>query len=262
MGNCSDDPAATNVAAGDGTALTVTVSHQSARSEKWDVAIPAAAMGRYPELLGSSLSFDGIDRAYAQGDAFSYGGSMIGLLIQNRTSEQVVVDDIRPVNTRTVCIPTGLLVLYGSQGGTYIDLVYDLDAARPIGHEQTPEGEIKQGWYFSQHTIPVAANDSTGVEMTLHAAKRAYTFDFAIEYISKGQKYTQIVHPNAGQFKVTASTCPDSDMRKVLSDADVARLRGHRFQQIRRRADTTTADGQFFVSPVDPQAYVGQCPTL
>jgi hypothetical protein len=258
---CSVDPAPTNVATTNGTALTVSVVHQSGPSGDLNFAVPASAMNRYPELLTESLNFDGLDRAYDAGDAFSYGGGLIGLSVQNNTTGQVIITDVRPVNTRTVCLPSGLLVLYGSEGGDYIDIIFNLDAARPVAHEQTPTGEILTDPYFARHTIPIAPRDSAAIQMTLDAAKRAYTFDIDIDYLVNGKKYTQVVRPKNGSFKVTASACPDTDKRKELTDADAARLRRHRFQQIRQRTDKLTPDGGFTVAAVDPQAYIAQCST-
>src|SRR5262249_47425770 len=143
----------------------------------------------------------------------------------------IVIDDIRPVNTRIVCMPSGLLVLYGSQGGgDYINLGYNLDAARPVAHEISTSDIMMPEFYFTNHTIPVAPKDTAQIGMILNGARHAYTFDIEIEYLENGAKHTVVFEPKGGPLKVTASACPSPADRKELTDQDVARLRQHRFQ--------------------------------
>jgi hypothetical protein len=257
---CSDAPPATNVANSNGNAIESTLTSQSGGGGGWNIALPADAMDQYPDLLneGKFSGFDALDAAINDGVAFAYGGTRISLQIGNRTNKHMSIYDIRPVNTRNVCPPAGLLVQYGTEGGDFVALTFNLAAARPIAHERLESGEVSTKPYFGENpTIDVPVNDPLDMSLDFSASTSAYSFDIGIFYIVDGAKFTQVIRGSNGPFLTTASDCPNPAVRRTLNDAEVARLRSHRYQEIRQRASDER--GQYVVEAVAPHTYANQC---
>lgn len=257
---CSDAPPATNLADTNGTAIGSTVISQSGGGGSWNIALPASAMNRYPELLneGRFSGFVALDAAINDGVAFAYGGTRISLQIENRTKKHVRIHDVRPVNMRVVCPPSGLLVQYGTEGGDFVALTFNLAAARPVAHERLESGEISSKPYFGENpTIDVPPDGPIDMSLDFDTPTRAYSFDIGIYYVVGGAKFTQVIQGKNGPFRTTASDCPDPTIRRTLNDADVAQLRNHRYQEVRRRA--SDEQGQYFVKSVAPDTYANQC---
>lgn len=258
---CSDYPDSTNDERTTKKSFTASINHQSGINDGLDLALTAAGAKRNQGLLSPTLDdFRAMDGAYANDDAFSYGGAQIAITVANSTTQQIVIDDIRPVNMRSVCFPSGLLVLYGSEGGgDYIDMEFNLDAARPVAHIIDESENVLPALYFDAHTITVNPNDSADLAIYVNVNKGAYMFDLGVDYVLNGRKYTELISPDKGPFKVTASACPSPDGRRLLTQADVTRLKAYRFQKVRQRADGPNST--YVVRSVDPITYQAQCQT-
>jgi len=264
-GGCSDDPPATNVARSTGSGIKATVLKQTGPSSQWNIALPARTAGRVPELALTKLPSDfdaAFNRAYDKAGAFTYGGMVLQLHLTNPTRKKITIFDLRPVNMRTVCLPTGLLVLYGSEGGDFIGMTMNLDASRPVAHERNPDdGNVSTAPYFASHTIVLPPGESADIDLDISVAKRAYTFDLALDYVTEGGKHTELVDRAGHPFRATASSCPSTVNRATLSAADGRRLRGQHFDKILQRTGTVDANGQFTVSKVTTAAYLKKCDT-
>jgi hypothetical protein len=261
---CSDDPRPANVARSTGSAISATVVSQSGPSMQWDIAVPGSGTGAVPELAEPKLPQDWaepFDRAYDRAGAFTYGGMRLQLNLENRSDRQITVTDVRPVNIRAVCLPAGLLVLYGSEGGDFVNMVINLDAGRPVAHERSPEGNVSTEPYFGSHTLPVAAGQSQDISLDLQVAKRAYAFDIAVSYVDAGAVETQIVNRRGRPFRAAASVCPSPDNRARLSEADAALLRNHRFDKVMTRTGELDATSNYIVREQTMSEYLRRCQT-
>lgn len=260
---CSDAPRTTNTASGDGTALRVGGLRQYGSGSSWDIALPDGGPEQVPELTEEKLPDDwdsAFARAYDLAGAFVYGDAVIQASLENTSAEQLTIIDVRPVNMRIVCMPSALLVLYGSEGGDLVEMHFNLEAARPIAHENLGDS-ISTEPYFGSHKIDIPAGSSETVTLTLDVAKRAYAFDIGIRYVLDGATYLQVIRRPKGPFRVMPDTCPPAAERQELAEVDVGRLKAHRFRQIRQRTGELDANGGYLVRSVSPESYVQKCPT-
>jgi hypothetical protein len=241
------------------------VLKQVGPSSQWNIALPASAASRVPELALAKLprNFDAaFNRAYDKGDAYTYGGMVLQLHLSNPTRKKITIFDLRPVNMRTVCMPTGLLVLYGSEGGDFIGMTMNLEASRPVAHERNPEdGNVSTEPYFGSHTIVLAPGGSEDVDLDITVAKRAYTFDLALDYVTDGGKHTELINRAGYSFRAAASMCPSTVNRATLSASDGRRLRGQNFDKILQRTGALDANGQYTVTRLTTAAYLKKCDT-
>jgi hypothetical protein len=215
-------------------------------------------MSRYPDLLkvGPFLGFDALDAAMQSGVAFSHGGARISLNIQSRVSQHLSVYDVRPVNMRIRCAPGGLLVMYGTEGGDFVALTFNLEAARPIAHERLPTGEIQGGAYFDGARVDIPANEPIDLSLDFDVATHAFSFEVGVFYLVDGVKFVQVVRPANGPFLVTPDDCPDPDVRSTLTESELAQLKKHRFREIRRRDN---GQENYVVRAVPPDQYTDKC---
>ena len=260
---CSDAPAATNTASGDGTALRLGGLKQFGSGSAWNIALPDGGPEQVPELSEEKLpdDWDGaFGRAYNLAGAFVYGDAVIQASLENTSGDQLTIINVRPVNIRIVCMPSALLVLYGSEGGDLVEMHFNLEAARPIAHENLGDS-ISTEPYFGSHKIDIPAGSSETLALTLDVAKRAYTFDIGVQYVLDGATYTQVIRRPKGPFRVMPDTCPPAVERQELAEGDVVRLKAHRFRQIRQRTGELDANGGYLVRSISPEAYVQKCPT-
>ena len=262
---CSDDPPPTNTATSTGSAVEATVLKQSGPSSQWNIALPDATADRVPELGRTELPDDfdtAFNRAYDEAGAFTYGGMVLQLHLANPTGKKITVFDLRPVNMRMVCMPTGLLVVYGSEGGDFIGMTMNLEASRPVAHERSPDdGNVSTEPYFGSHTIALAPGESQDVDLDITVAKRAYTFDLALGYVTDGGKHTQLIRRGGQPFRATASMCPSTANRATLSASDAQRLRGQHFDKILARTGALDENGKFTVSRATTEEYLRKCDT-
>ncbi len=260
---CTNGPVS-NPATGEGDDLKVEILHQQGGGAGWNLALPASSAKNFPELAGAAQGTDAsgsLSRAFDDGGAFSYDGAVVELSLYNLRSSGLTIHDIRVVNKRVVCPPDGLLFLDGNEGGDFVNIAFDLDAAAPIAHEKTVNGEIKTGRYFGANVIPVSSKDQITVEMDMSEVKFAYEFDIAIDYTVGGAKHTQLVRRRNGPFRVTTPLCPSPGSRSRLSDSDVARLRTQRYELIRQRQGEVDATGAYIYKNFTTAEFLKSCPT-
>jgi hypothetical protein len=251
----------TNLAKGGGTALTTTVNSMAGGSGLWNIALARQDIDRYPGLTKESdgPDFDSLDAALADGVAFAEGGARIGLRIESRVSEPVGIINVRPVNMRTMCLPDGLLVRYGNQGGEFVALSFDLEAARPaaFGREEKDGTVTEPKLYFQNDAeIRVPAGDPLTMDLDFDASVHAFAFDIEITYVVSGVKSTQIVSGAKGQFRAAASTCPTPDAFLALGDAQKSYLKTHRYHKVMRRVSD---DSTQRITSVPPDQADSQC---
>jgi hypothetical protein len=262
---CSDNPPATNIAKSTGSGVEATVLKQVGPSSQWDIALPSSTAGRVPELTLGKLpgDFDAAFKlAYEKADAFTYGGMVLQLHLSNPTRSKITVFDLRPVNMRMVCMPAGLLVLYGSEGGDFIGMTMNLEASRPVAHERNPDdGNVSIEPYFASHTIVLPPGGSEDVDLDITVAKRAYAFDLALDYVTEGGRHTELIDRAGHSFRAAASMCPSTVNRATLSTSDGRRLRSQHFDKILQRTGAVDADGRFTVTRLTTEAYLKKCDT-
>ena len=260
---CAERPK-TNLAEGDGSALRTEVLRQFGSGDAWNIAIPADGVDRVPQFKEEGLpqDWDGAFRsAYDEAGAFVYGSAVIRFAVENTSASEVSIFDLRPVNMSAVCMPDGLLVLYGSEGGDLISMQFDLEAARPIAHENHGGGNVEVEPYFANHSIDVAPAASEIIEVETVVSNRAFAFDLALEYTVGGQRHTQVVSRPGGPFRVTPSLCPRPSERAKLAPADADRLRAHRYTEVRQRTGGVDAAGRYVVEDVPFETYAQKCAT-
>jgi hypothetical protein len=129
----------TNTVRETGSALRATVTAWNADSGALNFVVPTRIRDRFPEFSPGEVTnekafdfTDGYDRVMTQG-GFVYGHPHISVLLENPSGRQVTIYGLRAVNTRTVCMPGGLLVVAGSEGGGPPEIAMNLDADRPTG---------------------------------------------------------------------------------------------------------------------------------
>jgi hypothetical protein len=243
-----------------GSLLRATIVSQLGPRGAQDVAIPADLEGEFPELrTGVVDDLNGtFERALASG-GFIYGAPRITIALENTSSDPATIYDVRPVNLRTVCMPTGPLARFETQGGDAIEFVINLDADRPVALVPVGENEVPFQPYFPDNPTTVAPNDTQPINLNFILAKYAREFDVAVSYISEGTKYTQVVHPAGGPFRATPLVCPEPQDRSGLSSDDVQRLAEHRFSKVVVPDDPTSVG--FAIKEVDPKAFSEDCVT-
>ena len=175
------------------------------------------------------------NRAYDLAGAFVYGDAVVQASLENTSDDQLTIDEVRPVNMRVVCPPSALLVLYGSEGGDLVEMHFNLEAARPIAHENLGDS-ISTEPYFERHRIDIPAGSSKTLQLTFDVAKRAYTFDIGLQYVLNGATYTQVIRRPKGRSGLPPTSAPRQAERQELGEGG------------RRPAQGTPV-------PADPAAY-------
>jgi hypothetical protein len=250
----------TNRAATTGTALTTTVIGYTVDGA-WDYVLPRAAADRYRALFREEMEFDLLTEAVAAGDVYAYGAATVFLLLKNGTGDGINITGVRPVNMHRRCLPDGLLILYGSEGGDQVELAFDLEAARPVAHSRDSGDRPTAELYFDTHkSIEIPAGDTLNLNLDFSVSRYAYAFDVELEYVTGGTKKTQVIQAAKGKpFLATASDCPSAATRQRLGGADLRRLQNHRYDAVRQKG--WTADSVPFVTAVPPETYAKQCAT-
>ncbi|GAA4607853.1 hypothetical protein BJY16_006548 [Actinoplanes octamycinicus] len=247
-----------------GDALRFTVTREMS-GQLWDIALSDTSAARYPDLAFTGDLGDGAKtlelrdvyaRAMAE-DGYAVGVDGIELSIRNAGDSVATINDVRLVDIGTECLPDGLLVLYGNEGGDPIQVLdFDLRADIPVAYDGS-EPDVE---YFSAKTISVQpGTDEQYVRIDATAGAAAYTFRVEVSYTVAGEAFTQVFgRAGGGPFRVAALTCPDPDLRRELSDADIAQLKSHRWEQIRVRESGANLQA---VRSVTAESYAENCPT-
>jgi len=260
------DSAVTSVARNTGESLEMLMGG-SAAVDGMNFVLPTSVRSQFPEVRAGEVAgssggpadlHTAYDRAFNAG-AFVYGHPYFNAELRNSSRQAVTIYDIRPVNLRTLCLPSGLLAMYGAEGGDSEAMEFDLDADRPIA--RVPPGEDEAGLpYFQSHMIEIAAADTSWLDMTFTLAKRARSFDVAISYASGGRKYVQVLKNGSQPFRAMPATCPAADDRDHLSDLDVQRLAAHRFDEVLVQGELSS-QGQPTMKEEDPNTFAADCVT-
>ena len=231
-------------------------------AEGWAVLLPADALST-PDLLptGALPDFGPYFTKAFNAGGFAPGTAIVRLSVRGRSPDPIAVYDIRPVNMRRECLPTGAAVIFGNEGGDPADISFNLEAARPLARDTTSGDPSGGRPYFEGHSMLIRNNEPTQMILRLGATRHAYSFDLAFSYELDGKKRTQLVRRDGMPFRVAAELCPDPHTRQELSPEDVARLRSMRYGQVRVRK-TNLADDSYYVVDMDPTKYMDQCPTL
>jgi hypothetical protein len=260
------DSAVSNPASGDGSALQVEQASYTANDGQLNFVLPEQVRGDYPELKTGDMTWDSnalYERALADG-AFVYGHPLIQLWLQNTTDGLVIISNLRAVNTRTVCLPTGLLALLGTQGGDPVQLAMNFDADRPVALVPSTSDNIPQTPYFTtQGAISLAPSDEPQqILVDGFLARQARTFDLAVTYTTDDGEFTQIIEPDGGgPFRVAPSVCPYEADQAALTDEDIDRFKAHRFTEVLRES-TGTSSGGINMELVSHDDYMQACTTL
>jgi hypothetical protein len=236
---CRADPPRANAAVATGSALRLTVVHMAGPSGHEDIALPAGLLHEFPELRGGLVPNNlgaVFDRAFAAG-AFLYGGADVMLMVESLTGRDIVIYDIRPANTQIVCMPSGLLVRYGAEGGEPPPFQFNLDAASPVAREVVHEtGEVLDQPYFTRNSLTVESGQAMTIPLIFELTQQAHAFDIAVSYVADGVKYTQIVQADGRPFRVTPDVCPWGDTWAELPAHVADTLRSWRFEEVRQKS--------------------------
>ncbi|WP_250034019.1 hypothetical protein [Paractinoplanes maris] len=254
------ESAVTNTVSETGSLLQVTSLGFTASNGRLDFVLPAGIRSNYPAFRAGEFTGDStepFDRAIAEG-AFIYGNPDINLFVENAEHEDIVVTDVRAVNTRDVCMPSGLLALLGTEGGDETTLAMNFDADRPIGMVPTDSGTVADTPYFDSNTIDIPSGEMRQILIVGTLLKRARTFELALTYIHDGAEYTQLIGPSDGPFRVTPSICPGQEDQAALEQEDVDRLHAHQFDDVLRRSDEMV-NGHINLETVSTETYAQSC---
>ncbi|MEU4423532.1 hypothetical protein AB0F81_23130 [Actinoplanes sp. NPDC024001] len=205
-----------------------------------DYVIPENARNDFPELVAGDWTGDSsgvVDRALSEG-AFAYGNPQIFSWISNNSGSDITITGIRAVNTRTVCLPDGYLLLFGNQAGDVAHMAMNFDADRPTALQISDPETTPTVPFFDEYVIEVPDGDTQDLIIHGLLARNARTFDIALTYLRDGEEYTQIVRQENGQeFRVAPTACPDTAAQASLEDTDIERLRAHRYSGAFRQAE-------------------------
>lgn len=221
------------------------------RNSDWAFSTEVVAQW-HDQLLYTGPTSGAVDKTI-KAKGFTYGGGEFGAQVLSAAPDGLTLTDIRPVNIVEECIPVGLALLFGNEGGGVTDLTFDLDAAKPLAHPEDagPDSEP----YFDNHKDTVDAKDGKWLTLDFHVGAHAYSFDLLFEYTSGGKSGHQLVD-NAGEpFRVTPSLCFSPDDRARMTAADAQRLGALQYQNIRERAKPTE------ISAVSPEQFTQRCLT-
>jgi hypothetical protein len=261
------DSGVTSVARSTGDALR-TLMGGSAADDGMNFVLPASVRSQFPEVRAGEVAGSGggpedlnsaYHRAFEAG-AFVYGHPYFKAQLSNSSRQTVTIYDVRPANLRTLCLPSGLLAMYGSEGGDDVPLEFDLDADRPIARVAPGQEEEAGLPYFEAHTIEIAPAGTAWLYATFTLAKRARSFDMAISYASGGRKYVQVFKNGSQPFRAMPATCPHADDRDRLSDLDVQRLASHRFDEVLVQGELSS-QGLPTMKEEDPSTFAANCVT-
>ncbi|MGI5151576.1 hypothetical protein ACQEVC_35335 [Plantactinospora sp. CA-294935] len=236
-----------------GDALRISLYGFTAPSQANDYAFSAESLSRHPELLTRQLGWQGlVDRG-----AFMVGGGELHFSVTNTGPEPVTIYNARPVNIVRECMPLGLAMLFRSEGGSSLTFRFNLDAAAPRARPM--DGRQDGPGFFEKRRIEVGADRKVNLSALFDTADGAYSFDLALEYEVGGVNHVQLVRLGAAPMRIAAALCPTREVRQRLSDEQVARLRGLRYQHVKVRRNN---NGVFSVGSVSPEAHAKRCRTL
>lgn len=244
-----------------GHALKINVTRERSGG-LWDIALTEALSGQYPELSYSGNNVKTLDlrkvyaRAMVEG-GYAYGTDGVAVAISDVGSGPVAINGVRLVDISRECLPSGLLVLYGNEGGDPISVLeFDLRADVPLAYDGSQEGKVA---YFSEKKISIRPGDEQYLRVDATTGPEAYAFRIEVSYTAGGESYTQVFgRSDGGPFRVAARTCPDVDDRRELSEDDIARLKSHRWKQIRARQ---WVDSVQSINSIPSETYAEVCPT-
>ncbi|WP_219519504.1 hypothetical protein [Nonomuraea ceibae] len=257
------DSALSETLSGTGSALQFERVTPTARNGQLNFIVPGAASG---SLKLDSQPFGIIfEQALADG-AFIYGRPQISFWMKNVTNSEVIILDLRAVNIRTVCMPKGILALFGTQGGDADLFAMNFDADRPVALIPSSDSDtIPQTPYFSTRGELTLAPSASAQHILIqgYLARKARTFELAVTYNVDGEEFTQIIRPDSGPFRVAPDICPLAQDLPSLTDEDIARFRSHRFAEVARSSNTTRdPNGNIALEKVSHEQYMESCTTL
>ena len=257
---CTDSELS-NPAEQTGSKLTLSSLGFTASNGQLNFAVPDALSSRYPALRPGPLTdvVQAWEPAMRDG-AFIYGHPDINVFLHNPTDREIVFTGIAAANTRTVCMPTGVLAVLGTDGGDEVAVAMDFDAARPVALVPTDGGTVPSVPFFHENGIAVAPDGYQQILIRGRLAREARTFDIALTYLYDGGKFVQLIRPEGGPFRVTPSMCPQQMDQESLSDEDIERLGSHRFAGVLQQGDFDTAQNRRTVAAVSHDVYVQSCP--
>jgi len=220
------------------------------RNSDW--AFSTEVVAQWRDQLLSTGPIGALDKT-VKAKGFTYGGGEFGAQVVSAAPGGVTLTNIRPVNIVEECIPVGLALLFGNEGGGVTDLTFDLDAAKPLAHPEDagPDSEP----YFDNHKDTVDTKEGRWLTLDFHVGAHAYSFDLLFEYTSGGTSGHQVVDNGGEPFRVTPSLCFSPDDRARMTAADAQRLSGLQYQNIRERTKPTE------VSAVSPEQFTQRCLT-
>lgn len=258
----------TNVASDSGSALKIYNVVYTGEGGSLSFIVPSRVSAKYSELKSDGpIDFSNslYSRVLADG-AFVYGRPFIHIWMSNNTDDPVIISNLRAVNTRTVCMPTGMLAALGSQGGDTAQLAMNFDAARPIALIPSRKGTIPQKSYFATRgAITLAPADAYPTHILIDGflAQKARTFDLAVTYTTNDREFTQVIRPDdGGTFRVAPNICPHQEDLSLLTDEDIARFREYRFTEVLRQSDIQDHSGSIKGEVVSHDDYMKSCTTL
>jgi hypothetical protein len=259
---CVDAGSVTAPPPGPPSALSVSVSRVLGYGGE-DYVLPPAIRTHFPQFAGGQWPADDalVERALREG-AFVYGRPFVTVVLENTAGSDLTITDLRATHLQTVCLPKGLLLRMGQQGGDDKQLSFDLDAARPVALKPVPEGQVPYEPFFTQDAVTIPAGEQTDLMMTFSNSRNARVFDLTATYVQGGKSYTQVIQPAGGLFRAMPQICPATEDVAKLTEPDLAALAAHRFDEV-LDVDTTSKDAyaQFFLRERDPQEFSADCTT-
>ena len=262
---CVDADAVTPPPPSSASALSITLAAVTAEDGAEDYVLPSAIRSDFPEFVAGHWPFDnGTDadelsnRVLKEG-AFIYGHPYMDVVLGNTATSALTVTGVRVTNLRSVCLPNGLLVRMGAEGGDDVPIEFNLDAAQPIAMISAANGQVAYKPYFEQTTEKIAAGDQLELNMNFDVSKHARVFDLTVSYVLKGKSYTQTIRPPGGRlFRVMPLTCPASEDLQRMSPQEISTLAAYRFDKV---LDDDVSGNNLVLKNRDPAEFSEDCTT-
>ncbi|HYN93057.1 MAG TPA: hypothetical protein VES42_04340 [Pilimelia sp.] len=242
-----------------GRHLLATTTEFTGVFNQYNFALTAEALAKLPGALATGpyeRAFSDFPRALKAG-AFAHGGGMARVSLENTHARPMTISNMRVVNIVRECIPLAAAILHGNEGGDAIPMSFNLDAAAPVAHDMAGADPARP--YFAVHTLDLKPGEKQVLTLNFEVVRHAYSFDVAIDYEVAGATYVRLLRNGGVPFRAASSLCPAPDQRGGLAPADVARLRGLRYEHVLTREPDE--NGYWRIVSVPPEQHARSCPT-
>ncbi|MEV0899493.1 hypothetical protein [Actinoplanes sp. NPDC049802] len=185
-----------------GTALRAATSEYPAADHPHDLVFPAATLRALPDIVGTA---DGVDARYALArGAFAADGAVARVTVENVSSRLISVEDIRPVNIVTECVPHAAVLSYRGSGADPAPMMFDLADAEPRMWAIDDTGRATGPYFDEFPALLVEDGERQDLQFAFRADAGAYTFDLLLTYDIGGKRERTLLRNGPAGFRVTA----------------------------------------------------------